>query len=367
MSEKYEIMIAAAQELASKCKACKFCTVDCSFLRENGMPNVIAQGVMDGTIDPALAMECSLCGLCTQVCTVRGLDPYALFQAMRDVAVEANPALLAPYKVLLNYEKLGLSKSFSFFGVPEGATTLLFPGCNMPGARSDTVWDCFLKLREADPKLGLVLHCCAKPSKMLGKIEEHEERMASVVERIAATGVSEVLVMCPNCLVTLRSAKPPFAVRTVYEVLAERIPEPEPGMERIRTGVHDPCVLRAERKVHEAVRTILWNTGSSVAEMKHSMHKALCCGEGGGVKFVKPEYADAWRELRQSEASERRVVTYCAGCARQLGPEINAVHVLDLALGREAAPVSEWPGSSKSYLARTLLKRKARAFFRKQG
>ncbi len=367
MTKLYNIMIAEAEKIAAKCTACKFCIRNCSFLQDHGMPDVIAKKLLAGEIDPAVALKCNVCGLCTKVCTVRGLDPTAMFKAMRDAAIEADPALLKPFKPRLDHEILGLSKPFAFHGIPKGAKIALFAGCDMPGAMPDTVWDCFLKLREHDPRMGFVLHCCANTSKMLGMLELHEQRLGEVIDLLAAAGLEEVLVLCPSCLVTLKSANPPFKVRTVYELLAEIIPEPEPGMERVRTGVHDPCVLRDERSVHEAVRTILWNTGSSVAEMRHSMHKSLCCGEGGGVKLVQPKYAAAWSELRLAEATQRRVVTYCSGCVRQLGPELNAAHVLDLVLGKKTLPVNEWPQPPKANLARIMLKRKAKAFFDSAG
>jgi Fe-S oxidoreductase len=367
-----ERMLELAGDVAERCKKCQLCKKECAFLQENGMPGEMAEGLLAGTLDPAVALMCSVCGLCAGVCPVRGLSPQALFQAMREVAVEAEPARARRFRPLLNYETVGLSRPFTFFGVPEGTTRVLFPGCNLPGTRPDIVWNCFLKLREEDPGLGFVLSCCAKPSLMCGLRPRHEERVAGVLGRLARAGVREVLTLCPNCHVTLRRASAEagsgLVVRTVYEVLAATVREPEGGFaERVRTGVHDPCVLRAERPVHEAVRTLLWNTGSSVAEMRHSMHKALCCGEGGGVGFSRPDLAAAWRARRAEEATERRVVTYCAGCAVSLAGTVDPVHLLDLVLGPEPAPASTWTRGLRTYLNRLGLKRRAGAFLRSKG
>lgn len=360
-------MVSLAREMTEKCKSCKFCLRECQFLKDNGMPNAIAENLLSGTVKPVLAFQCNQCGLCTQVCTVRGLDPAAMFKAMRVQAMSENPALKKPYKKQLAYEKIGLSRAMSYFHAPEGATTLLFPGCNLPGTRPDLTWACFEKLREADPKLGLALHCCSRPSKSLGMLGLHHERMDELIKRIEATGVSEVLVMCPACLTTLKEAEPSFSVRTVYEVLAEIIPEPAPGMERIRTGVHDPCVLRGERKVHEAARTLLWNTGSSVTEMGHSMHKALCCGDGSGVGVIRPDYAKAWRMRRKEEAKDRRITTYCGGCVNSLGSDMEVSHLLDLVLSDTVKPANEWATPPMTYANRLLFKKKAKSLFKKKG
>lgn len=358
-------MLSIAQEMASKCKSCKFCQLECQFLKDNGMPKAIAEKLLAGELDPALAFECNQCGLCTQVCTVRGLDPSSLFTAMRVQAMRENPSLKKPHNALLAFEKIGLSKAMSYFHAPEGATTLLFPGCNLPGTRPDLTWACFEKLREADPKLGLALHCCSRPSKSLGLMEQHETRLADLVARIEALNIREVLVMCPSCLTTLKGAEPSFSVRTVYEVLAGIIPEPPSGMERIRTGVHDPCVIRGERQVHESVRTLLWNTGSSVTEMGHSMHKAFCCGVGSGVETLRPDYAQTWRERRKAEATNRRVVTYCGGCVNSLSSVLDVTHVLDMVLMDSPKPAKKWATAPRTYANRLLLKKKAKSFFAK--
>lgn len=370
MSTARERMMEVAGEMAAKCKNCLFCQKECAFLKEYGMPGQIDARLLeeDNPEDPAIALQCSLCTLCTSVCPVRGLEPAALFQAMRECAMEENPSLAKRFKPLLAYETTGLSRPFTFFGLPKGTRRVLFPGCNLPGTRPDAVWACYEKLAEEDETLGLVFSCCAKPSRMAGLAGRHEERMSALVARLAEAGVEELVSMCPNCHMTLKDADTPFTVRSVYELLAETVREPEGGFEeRVRTGVHDPCVLRGERSLHEAARTLLWNTGSSVAEMRHSMHKALCCGEGGGVALTRPEFAEAWRAKRKEEATERRVATYCAGCALGLKNTVDPVHLLDLALGLQAEPASRWPGGPKAYLNRIALKRKAAAHFRKLG
>jgi uncharacterized membrane protein YdjX (TVP38/TMEM64 family) len=64
--------------------------------------------------------------------------------------------------------------------------------------------------------------------------------------------------------------------------------------------------------------------------MPHSKQKTICCGEGGAVSFVAPQFSSAWKLTRKQEASETRVLTYCAGCHASLRKIVQTDHILDL-------------------------------------
>ncbi|WP_022662303.1 (Fe-S)-binding protein [Paucidesulfovibrio longus] len=364
----HESAAACAQTLAQGCKLCKMCLKECPLIKKWGMPGEMASRLLSGELDVEgareAAFECTLCGLCTQVCTVSGLDPRSLFAALRREAAAEQPQRLKPYKPLLRYERTGLTGAFSFFGLPRGVRRVFFPGCSLSGTRPETVWRVLEKLRADDPATGFVMRCCAKPSLMLGRTDFFLEQSRALASRLEEAGVEELLAACPNCFNALREAKPSFAVRTVYEVLAEGDPEPGPGMERIKTAVHDPCVLRAEKGVHSAVRDLLWNHGCSVSEMRHAHHKAICCGEGGGLAVAHPELADHWLKTRLEEARGRELAVYCSGCLERLAPHAPTRHVLDILLdGPGGEPPRPSSGPAK-YFNRLRLKKRAAALYR---
>ena len=100
--------------------------------------------------------------------------------------------------------------------------------------------------------------------------------------------------------------------------------------------------------------------GLTVTEMKHRGRRTVCCGEGGMVGFVKPEFAKAWGAIRQREASGRPMVAYCAGCTGFLNRVSPTIHIADLLYRPEAAlngnlKVARAPFT---YLNRILLKRR---------
>ena len=141
-------------------------------------------------------------------------------------------------------------------------------------------------------------------------------------------------------------------VKTVYEVLAEKgLP-----VNQTPTGkpvvIHDPCAIRHEIPIHDAVRTLVRNQGLQVEEMPHQGLKTLCCGEGGAVGMLAPELAGQWGQKRKAEAENRVLVTYCVGCSNLLGKLVPTYHLLDLFFEAEAtrsgkikiskSPVTYW-------------------------
>jgi hypothetical protein len=92
--------------------------------------------------------------------------------------------------------------------------------------------------------------------------------------------------------------------------------------------------------------------------MRHQKQRTLCCGEGGAVGFVKPQFAQGWATLRCQEAGKRKLVTYCAGCTNFLNRVTPTVHIVDLLFQPEAAAkdtlnIARGPST---YLNRIILK-----------
>lgn len=341
----------------SGCTECGACRTQCVFLQRHGLPGEIARRCdSDRAEDRAVAFGCSLCDLCAAVCPEE-LQPAKMFLALRQQAVASGEAELSPYKPLLRYERIGGSRLFSYYGLPNGCDTLLFPGCALPGTRPQATWQLFAHLRRAIPRLGIGLDCCYKPSHDLGRRAYFVSRFADKLQLLKDRGVRKVLVACPNCYHILQEYGDGLVVETVYELMdREGIPAQAGGDGRM--ALHDPCPLRWNTAVHDAVRSILHRIGVRAIEMKHRRKLTLCCGEGGGVGLHQPELARSWQRIRGREAEERPLLTYCAGCAGFLSQTLPTLHILDLlfdpqnALRGESRPAqSPW-----TYIHRLRLK-----------
>lgn len=354
-----EFSAGAAQRLvAEHCNSCGECRDACQFLKTYDMPQRLAQ-----SCDPAdaqelaFSFECSLCGLCSAVCP-NNVDPGAMFLEMRRTAFANGAGIFPEHGGLLGYERKGTSRLFTWYGLPEGCDTVFFPGCALPGTRPAQTKAVFNKLRSLIPNLGIVLDCCTKPSHDLGRQDYFLAMFGELTRFLTDHGVTRVLTACPNCFRVFSHYAPELETETIYETLCTHgVPFQEGNAAAVT--VHDPCVMRFESGVQDAVRSIAACSGLQVEEMPHSGRRAICCGEGGGVAALAPHFAVAWSDLRLGEVAGRPVVTYCAGCANHLGSRTRTSHLVDLVYDRDAALSGKVPVSSApmTYLNRLLLKR----------
>lgn len=351
-------------ETIKGCNNCGKCVRECAFLKKHGTPREIAEG-FDPAVEKShsLAFECSLCALCSVVCPAK-LDIDGLFLEMRREAVDRNLGAYPEHKPLLTYERLGTSRRFSLYRLPEKCRTIFFPGCSLPGTRPDAVHNLLALMQQADPNVGVVFDCCMKPSHSLGRETHVTEMFEEMNEWLVRHGVEEVLVACPNCQVMFERYGHGLKVRTAWEALADSAVQPE-RVEGTVT-VHDPCVIRNADPVHRAVRTLLRRQGLAVEEMSHSGKTTVCCGKGGGVNLLNPTLAAKWGELRKEEADGRRVVTYCAGCVQALEQHTPTNHLVDLLFAPRKTMAGKKKGSRApmTYLNRLRLKL---SFKRKKG
>lgn len=312
------------------CTGCGVCVSECGFLKLYGSPRDICRTYNpDDPKKNVICFECSLCGLCSAVCP-EGLDPRALFLEMRREAVERGYGTFPEHKGLIGYERTGMSRRFSWYGVPEGCTTIFFPGCALPGTRPEATLAIYEKLKETIPNLGLVMDCCTKPSHDLGRQEFFLTMFGEMAAWLEANGVLRILVACPNCYKVFSEYARQFHTETVYETLMENMPNSAAEGSSATVTIHDPCVVRSASAPQAAARMLIAGSGRVIEEMPHTRSTALCCGEGGTVGALAPDLAADWGERRAVEAAGRHVITYCAGCANHLGKRLKVSHVLDI-------------------------------------
>jgi Fe-S oxidoreductase len=320
-------LLALYDDVAGECVDCGLCQKDCRFLQKYGSPGSIARQRSLDRNELRMSFECSLCRLCTVVCP-KDVDPVDMFGAMRCHAQETGQATFAKHGVILRYERWGASAPISWYGLPEGCDTVLFPGCAMAGSRSERVVDLYRHLQREIPSLGVVLDCCTKPSHDLGRKEYFFTMFYALRDSLVKHGVQQVLVACPSCYRVWKDYGGPVRVRSIYELLVESGPL-ETISSSMEVTVHDPCPTRNDSAIHEAVRGLLTAMGFSLREMKHHGRKTICCGEGGAACFLAPDIVGNWSIARAQEAAGQYMVTYCAGCIQFLGRRAAVGHVAD--------------------------------------
>jgi Fe-S oxidoreductase len=348
----------ALQEMSEECIECKLCVKECAFLKKYGTPKNIADNwSVQGNISKEMPFECSLCSLCTAVCPV-DIDPRKMFIEMRRHITESGEADFTKQKLLLNFEKRGVSKRYSFYGLPDGCDTVFFPGCALAGSRSKRVMQLYEHLQKSFHGLGIVLDCCTKPSHDLGRTKFFNAMFFEMHGYLMEQGIKNILVACPSCFAVFNKYAKGLFTQSVYDILAQEKWLPGADFSHDCVTIQDSCVARYEENIQDSVRNLIRAQGVQLEEMKHHGGKTLCCGEGGGACFVSPDLAGQWGEIRRTERNDRRIITYCAGCANFLGKIGPTAHLLDLVFD-PAATLHDKAKVTKSpftYLKRLLLK-----------
>jgi Fe-S oxidoreductase len=352
--------------ISTQCNECGACIKACAFLSHYGTPGALVRNHdFTQANDLAMAYECSLCGLCNEVCPQK-LEPGQLFLTLRRIFVAAGHFDPSVYRTILGYENRGRSKLFAFQGIPAGCDTVFFPGCNLPGSRMVTTLCLYEKLGRIIPNLGVVLNCCSKPSHDLGRQVHFAAVFTELRKTLQQQGIHRVLVACPNCYKIFQQYGKGLSVHMIYAYL-----EVEPNIVPLSSAwktisVHDPCAIRNSTAVQQSVRDLLTALGLKQKEMKHQGQRTLCCGEGGMVSAVRPAFAKSWIKLRSKESEGRRLVTYCAGCCGFLGKVTPTVHLADLLCQPEVARQDKITvtRSPFTYLQRLRLKWRLRQLLR---
>ncbi|MBF0572851.1 MAG: VTT domain-containing protein [Desulfamplus sp.] len=361
-----------------ECKECRVCVSQCAFLQKYGTPGKVAEEYLHSipkedcitNLDNynnwlEISYQCSLCGLCSAVCPVK-LSPDKMFLEMRREAVNFSIAPLPQHKPIIAYEKKGTSKRYSWYSLPDGCKTALFPGCTFTGTRPDSTLALYDSLKTKDPTLGIVLDCCCKPSHDLGRSLFFNEMFGEMKTWLFEHGVETIIVLCPNCYKVFKNYGSPLQVVSVYEHLLQhdlvstvlnKFPaksnfspiesmnssQPCGRLNKLTKkealfSIHDPCVLRNEPEIQNSIRELVKAAGFTIKEMPHNKRKTICCGEGGSVGFVCPQFASNWGEIRKKEAEDidSNILAYCAGCTGVLNKKIPTHHVIDALFYPEA-------------------------------
>ncbi|MFO7749102.1 MAG: VTT domain-containing protein [Desulfobacteraceae bacterium] len=176
-------------------------------------------------------------------------------------------------------------------------------------------------------------------------------------------GVTRVIVVCPNCHKVFKAYGTPLSVTAVYGMpemyLDKDTGKDHAGANSPAVAIHDPCVLRNEPEIQASVRQLAGSAGFTLEEMPHSGKTTLCCGEGGSAGCVNSRLAQTWGEQRKQEANNRRLLTYCAGCANFLNKKTPTDHILDAVFHPDAVTdgTRKVARAPLTYFNRTRLKR----------
>ena len=160
-------------------------------------------------------------------------------------------------------------------------------------------------------------------------------------------GVTEIIVLCMNCMRTLTQAYPHIRVVSIWEKMCEwgvprgfsenpaRLQDPSASLPVF--ALHDPCASRDFPRVHDAVRRVLDRLHVKYEEFPRSRNMTVCCGSGAMLNLVHPPLAGQHKKKRTSQTKRTHILTYCQECVESLKQDgKHTLHMLDMLFSDEA-------------------------------
>lgn len=319
------------------CIHCGRCTRRCAFLDKYQLD-------LEGfSRRPELAYHCFLCGECTACCP-KGIDGREIALQLRRARVEAADGRFSRLPEAKPLRPLVWEKGHYWFGNYRHATpgSVLFPGCNFPSFFPATTKKLIALLGER-AGMGVVMDCCGKPIYELGMGRESERIRSGLTQRLRRRGVTELVVLCPNCYYFLKDTLDLPVVSIYHKLRQLRLVQP---LEAERFSLYLPCPDRSRREIWGDILPLLRGEIQEIQGVQ-------CCGLGGCAAAREPDLARGFSRIWR-EKGLGRSYTYCASCVGALtrsgcgGVE----HLLAALLGVEERP----PLGAQSLLNRARFK-----------
>ena len=167
--------------------------------------------------------------------------------------------------------------------------------------------------------------CCGHDMLWGGDVEGFKALATENLRMLEDHGAKRVVFACPEGYALFKSEYPahfgelPFEVTHITEVLAEAVGEGKlvfADGPPLTVTFQDPCRLGRHMGIYDAPRALLdAMPGVTLAEMRRSRERAICCGVGGWTNctsFTKQLQAARLREAAATGASV--LVTACPKC-----------------------------------------------------
>lgn len=237
------------------------------------------------------------------------------------------------------HQYLGYTKFFSTTRAAKKKMKYLFyPGCSLASYNSKYVEKILKYLDERfQGEVGVLLTCCGKPLKDMGKEEKFQERLKNSLDVFEKLEAEKIVVACQSCYKVF-SEYASQEVVSLWTLLADiGIPKESVGIGKnsdVVFNIHDSCATRAVPEIYEGIRKIVAELDYKVEELKHSKGNARCCGLGGMVAPAVPKISSQVIKSRCEESTTGHMISYCGGCreAMERGG-VDSLHILDLIFG----------------------------------
>jgi Fe-S oxidoreductase len=333
----------------------------------------IAQEMLEGRLKYEdglirLIYSCLTCGACDVNCkSIRDMEVMETILALRAKCVDDGYGPLPEHqeisaKIKESHNIYGEPHNRRFDWLPEGTMqsatsgTAYFAGCSSSYRHPELALNTFKLLQASGIEFKVLNneeYCCGGSLWRTGQIEAFRKVVERNLEVFKKQGIKTLITGCAECFGVFRGGYPRLAamdieVRHISQVVNQAWHEGRLKPRRkldLKVTYHDPCFLgrlsekyipwhgeiqafglhvppktwnRGTYGVYEAPREILRSIpGVELVEMPRNAENSYCCGAGGGVPAVLPDFAkwiaaERLDEARSTGASA--IVSSCPFC-----------------------------------------------------
>lgn len=340
----------AAQSESLRCLRCNcsLCHSQCELMQtfrshppkmvQNTISSLGSRENITQRVGMKLLNTCLQCGLCKKVCP-ESVD-------MEQCFLEARRSLHQDKALPPAYHDFWL-RDMDFSNGPaallykpftgHSCEYLFFPGCQLGASDPAYVTATCTALQALYPRTALLLGCCGVPAEWAGNESLRDTALEYVRDAWRSLGKPQLVLACPTCRKTFSRYFPEARSISLFHLLAG-MPDLPHSSAQSRKGhdqghtvsVYDPCSSRDDPDLQKDVRGLVAQMGFTVQELPVGGALARCCGFGGQVHAVKPEFVRQVAAQR-SEMAEREYITYCTNCRDSFAVNGKACrHILDL-------------------------------------
>ena len=126
-----------------------------------------------------------------------------------------------------------------------------------------------------------------------------------------------IVNICAGCDKRYRENYPNCTTTSLWEIIDQTDFWDFPDYSGIKMSVLDPCPVRTERRVHDAVRSLLSKMNISVVEAQKIKSQSVCCGDTLWGKAPTEKVIEKMKE-RADQMPEDNVVVYCVSCIKSV-------------------------------------------------
>lgn len=190
----------------------------------------------------------------------------------------------------------------------------------------------------------------------MGNLSHSQEEAPRTIERLAATGASEIVLVHEDCYAMIMEAKDrgvevPFRPVHIYEHLLERLKENSSKIKPlgIKVAFQRPCAQRLAPEKDALLDEIFELVGVTRVARKFDRENAVCCGENpGGALAARAPLIDLRKDNIEDakKAGATAMAFLCPVCLSAMGQDardggLETCFIVDLckmALGEIPAP-----------------------------